>query len=215
MMMMPQMMPSAVMPQMMPPTQNDDSSSEDDEEKDAKAAARAKKKEQQEADQRRLSSTYKTLGGEKGGLLKAHKLEAIEDVTEAAITTPRCLQLSDCSLDKVIYIMTGMGPTTKLSDIRVTNKADIKLIFRREYGRLNASSRIQDLTQDMSNLDEVAHKYGWEQEWDYVIPEKVAKPNAKASPEVGNAQVPQLLNQLQELQKQLQRQTIMSNGQDQ
>ena len=207
--MFPMMMPMGPMPHMMmpQPPQNDSSSSEDEQTKE-------QRRERERMDKRRLASSYKTLGGPKGGMLKGHKLEFIEDMTNEVITAARCISLDECQLDQVIFVLTAMSPYTKLLDLRVYNKFDIKTKLTKEFKRLG-NNRLSDFASDMSNVSELALNHGWDPEWDYVIPKKVpkAKPAAKAEPQqfaqITPEQLQQLhqFQQLQQLQQQLQQQS--------
>ena len=205
-------MPQMMMPQ---PPQNDDSSSEDEQTKE-------QRRERDRMDKRRLATSYKTLGGPKGGMLKGHKLEFIEDMTNEVITAARCISLDECQLDQVIFVLTAMNPYTKLLDLRVYNKFDIKTKLAKEFKRLG-NNRLSDFASDMSNVTELALNHGWDPDWDYVIPKKVpkAKPAAKAEPQqfaqLTPEQLQQLhqLQQLQQLQQQLQQSQPKANPQQQ
>ena len=78
-----QMMPGQPMP-MQSATDGTDSMSE--EERDAL-------RERERNDKKGLHSRYQRIGTPKNGLLKKHKLEIVEDVTEDAITAARCILL--------------------------------------------------------------------------------------------------------------------------
>ena len=175
-------MPIMPMPNMMPNMmQGEDEDSMSDDE-------REKKRELDRADKRRLSSKYKTMGGAKTGLLKSHKLEIIEDVTDKQITAARCINLCECTLDKVIFVLTQIGPNTLLADLRVHSKSDIKKTLGREFKRLGR--RLDDFSQDMGNIHELADEQGWDSSWDYTLPVTGKKGRASTAPPIAMAREP-------------------------
>jgi hypothetical protein len=104
----------------------------DSEEEERRSEAR----DQLRADKKTLSTTYKFLGGKRSGLLRIHKIELIEHISSGELTAPMMVQFSDCLLDKVMFVLTGLPLSTKLSDLRCKSKHDLREKLGKEVNRL-------------------------------------------------------------------------------
>ena len=62
----------------------------------------------------------------------------------------RCYRLTECELDMVVFILTGLAPDTKLSDLRISNKKILKQKMKAEAVRIG--DRTSELRNDFSNL---------------------------------------------------------------
>ena len=168
-----QMMPSHPMPGQPMPMQSatDGTDSMSEEERDAL-------RERERNDKKGLYRRYQRIGTKKNGLLKKHKLEIVEDVTEDAITAARCILLSNCGMDQIVFTVTELPPDTMLTDLRARSIADLKKKLKVEALRLG--SIVDEFNSNMSNTREVAIKYGWNPEWDSVDIAPKKKSLAKA-----------------------------------
>ena len=54
------------------------------------------------------------------------------------LSTARCICLNDLELDQVIFVLAGLAPITRLTDLRCRTKHDVKTKLKKEMVRIQA-----------------------------------------------------------------------------
>ena len=85
-----------------------------------------RRRDEAKLDRRPLSKTYQYLGGQKLCLTTQQRRELIEAITDGRITCARCIRLNELDLDRILYVLTDLPLGTRLADLRVKSKHDLK-----------------------------------------------------------------------------------------
>ena len=145
-----------------------------------------RRREEAKLDRRPLSKTYQYLGGQKLSLAQQQRLELVEAITDGRITCARCIRLNELDLDRILYILTDLPLGTRLADLRVKSKHDLKRTLQKEVHRLESRVAELNTTIDHKLAVELSKKYHWDPSWDYdenddetSVPVRSGKSNAR------------------------------------
>ena len=119
-------------------------------------------------DNKKISSTYKCLGwahgiGEKKCTPKRFRSSTATCCDPDDYPMVRTSQLSEEEVDCLVFILTGVAPDTRLTDIGCVTKGDLRDSLRAQYNVKNRKNptRLQVMGSELDNLVVVAHKMGY------------------------------------------------------
>jgi len=157
-------------------------------------------------DERRLSTTYASLGmawhyGKTRTTVKKFRASLITACNSDEFPMVRMSQLTDEQTDILLFVLTGVGPNTKVCDLGCTYKKDARKACRSQYIvrlRRNAS-RLSALSEELDNLGMIAIRLGYAPEWfspelkgaydQSALGQALSRPSASSDANVGKQQV--------------------------
>ena len=123
-------------------------------------------------DDQRISTAYRVLGcswknGVRATVPKKLKGSVATYMDEEEWSMFRLSLLDDSETDMLLFILTGIPPVSRLSDLHIKTKGEFRRALSKEGKRVQKAQpeRLSGLAHDLSNLETVAIKLGYDKAW--------------------------------------------------
>ncbi len=125
--------------------------------------------ESSQSDQKRISRAFTTLGfNNRNSYPRSRKWSIVRELVCPEFDLVRNASMSSLQLDQIIYLGTGAGPNTLLSDLRQTGCkkfGELKALMVKTAQRKGHQEALAKLKEDLSNLAALAEEKGWCPSW--------------------------------------------------
>ena len=123
-------------------------------------------------DDQRLSTSYRALGcvfkhGVRATIPKKLRASVAMSIDSNEWSVFRLANIDEHEMDMLLFILTGVPPTTRICDLNVKNKGELRRALAKEGLRVlkTQPERTSSLAHDLSNLEVTAKRLGYKEEW--------------------------------------------------
>ena len=110
-----------------------------------------------------------TVASGRGSLKRIQHLKTLKAINKARLPLALFIGLSDLHVIKLLFVLTGVNPSTRLADFRMADKNEFRLTMRNFYRLRVERGLIQPiermLPENEKLIAELAESFGWRDEW--------------------------------------------------
>ena len=110
-----------------------------------------------------------TVASGRGSLNRVQHIKTLKAISKARMPPALFIGLSDLHVIKLLFVLTGVNPRTRLADFHMADKSEFRLTMRNFYrlrverGMIQPIERIQPEKEKV--IAEFAESFGWRDEW--------------------------------------------------
>ena len=105
----------------------------------------------------------------RGSLKRVQHLKTLKTINQARLPPALFIGLSDLHVIKLLFVLTGVNPRTRLADFHMADKSEFRLTVRNFYRLRVERCMIQPIERIQPENDkliaELAESFGWRDEW--------------------------------------------------